>query len=131
MFFERIVGNFYDLKQTQSMETISSANPAISAGYKLLDSGISLSDIRPALESAKLSASEIDDAMPILRKHHYAKRRHRGIINLLIGSLLLVAGCIVAVIMHDNSTGFRIALYTPSLVGTILACWGLIDIVGW
>ena len=113
------------------MDISDTYNPALDAGMHLLASGTDLDNIRHSLESKKFTPEEIEEAMAVLKKQWYAKRHRRGMNNLLIGSVLLVLGCIVAVIMHDNTTFFRIALYGPSLVGCVIVCWGLIDVIGW
>lgn len=106
-------------------------NPALETGMRLYLSGNELTNIRQTLEEKKFSPAEIDAAMLVLKKHMYTRRRHRGIVSLLIGSGLLFAGCVVAVIMHDNSYCFRIALYGPSLIGGLIVCRGLVDVIGW
>lgn len=114
-----------------TMEINANDKPVLAAGLKLLNSGVGFSDIRHSLEANKYPAEEIDEAIDALRKYHYEKRRRRGILSGLIGSMLLVIGCITAIVIHDNTAGFRIALYTPCIVGSVLVCWGLIDILGW
>lgn len=113
------------------METSSRDNPALTTGLQLFASGTDLQDIRLSLESKNYDIAEIETAMVVLKNQWYAKRRRRGIINLLVGAVLLIAGCVVAMVMHDNSTTFRVALYGPSMVGAGLVCWGLIDVIGW
>lgn len=114
-----------------TMEINPNEKPVLAAGWKLLNSGVGFSDIRHSLEAKNYPSAEIDEAIETLRKYHYERRRRRGILSALIGSALLVIGCITAVLIHDNTAGFRVALYAPCIVGSLLVCWGLIDILGW
>lgn len=113
------------------MEISKTDTPALKVGLALLTSGTDLENIRHSLESNNFTADEVEQAMIVLKKTLYAKRHRRGMMNLAIGSILLVMGCILAVVLHDNNTFFRIALYGPSLGGCVIVCWGLIDVIGW
>lgn len=93
-------------------------------------SGSDMSDIREHLKVSGADASEVESVMAHIKKLYYAKRRKRGMTTVLIGSLLLVFGCVFALAMHGDSTSFRTALYGPCIVGAILVCWGMVDIMG-
>jgi hypothetical protein len=93
-------------------------------------SGSAMSDVREHLSGSGASDHEIESVMQQIKKIHYAKRRKRGMTTVLIGSLLLVFGCVFALAMHGDSTSFRTALYGPCIIGAILVCWGMVDIMG-
>lgn len=102
----------------------------LQAGLARFISGSGMSDIRDHLHRTGADASEVDSVMQQIKKVYYAKRRKRGMTVVLIGSLLLVFGCVFALAMHGDTTSFRTALYGPCIIGAILVCWGMVDIMG-
>lgn len=99
-------------------------------GIARLLNGSDMADIRQHLITSGADASEVESVMAHIKKLYYAKRRKRGMTTVLIGSLLLVFGCVFALAMHGDSTSFRAALYGPCIIGAVLVCWGMVDIMG-
>lgn len=102
----------------------------LQAGLARFISGSEMADIRDHLQQTGADASDVDSVMQQIKKVYYAKRRKRGITIVLIGSLLLVFGCVFALAMHGDTASFRTALYGPCIIGAILVCWGMVDIMG-
>ncbi|MFM2019249.1 MAG: hypothetical protein RL007_2905 [Bacteroidota bacterium] len=102
----------------------------LQSGLTRFLSGSDLSDVREHLKVSGAEANEVETVMQYIKKLHYAKRRKRGMTTVLIGSLLLVFGCVFALAMHGDTASFRTALYGPCIIGAILVCWGMVDIMG-
>ena len=93
--------------------------------------GIEMDSIRESLSARVDDEVQLDAVMKSIREIHYARRRKRGVILSLIGSALLVFGCIFVICLSDSSGAARFALYAPTGVGAILVLWGLADVLGW
>lgn len=93
--------------------------------------GIEFDAIRSHLSSKTNDASQLDEIMNSLRKIYFARRRKRGALLTLLGSVLLIFGCIFVLSAYDSATGVRMALYLPSIVGSGLVLWGIVDVLGW
>jgi|688.fasta_scaffold725934_2 hypothetical protein len=102
----------------------------LQSGLTRFLSGADLSDVREHLKISGAEANEVETVMQHIKKLYYAKRRKRGMTTVLIGSLLLVFGCVFALAMHGDTATFRTALYGPCIIGAILVCWGMVDIMG-
>jgi hypothetical protein len=100
-------------------------------GHNMLMRGIEFDAIRLHLSSKSSDTLQLDEVMKSLRAIYYARRRKRGVLLTLIGSVLLVFGCVFVITAYDSAAGVRLALYLPSLVGSGLVLWGIVDVLGW
>jgi hypothetical protein len=62
---------------------------------------------------------------------HYLKRKKRGFKLVLAGSLLLVFGFIITLILFHSGNSINYAMYGLTIAGIILLLWGMTDIMGW
>lgn len=100
-------------------------------GHHMLLRGIEFDAIRLHLSSKSSDELQLDEVMKNLRKIYYARRRKRGVMLTLIGSVLLIFGCIFVLATYDSAAGVRLALYLPSIIGSGLVIWGIVDVLGW
>ncbi len=100
-------------------------------GLDMLQRGIDISNIRENLRSKVKDESELESVISSLKEYRYVLRRRRGGILCIVGSILLVFGCVFVLVLQDTSGASRMAIYIPSVIGSGLVLWGLVDLLGW
>ena len=127
---------FFRIIITWGINPMDNTNPAtehaeiIHEGIQMMRRGLEFESIRETLQ-AKLSESELDSVMKILKDYKHVMRRRRGGMLCIVGSIMLVFGCVFVLAMQDSHGAARMAIYLPSIVGSGLVLWGLVDLLGW
>ena len=97
----------------------------------LFNQGYTTEEISTRLRSKGASDNLLQQALSVIKAIRITKRRNKGFIWCAIGSFLLVAGCMLTFIQHNNGESIRIALYGFTSVGVLIIMKGLIDVLGW
>jgi hypothetical protein len=105
--------------------------PLLKEAMDMQKRGLDFENIRQNLAAQLSDTAELNEIMKSLKEHHYAIRRRRGTLLAIIGAILLVFGCIAVLAMHDIGGATRMAIYLPSIIGSGLVLWGLVDVLGW
>jgi hypothetical protein len=62
---------------------------------------------------------------------HYLKRKKRGFKLVLLGSVLLVSGFIITLLLFHSGNSINYAMYGLTIAGISFLLWGMIDLMGW
>src|SRR6187397_274933 len=98
---------------------------------QLLDEGLDYESIRKLL--AESGADEVTVATIIgqVKSNSFLKRRKRGLILGLTGSVFLVVGFILTVLFYHSGISIDYVMYGMTSLGAILLLAGLIEVLGW
>lgn len=103
----------------------------LTEAFSLHSQGHALEDIFHKLREKGLSETFIPELRERFRKALLSRKRARGMKFIGLGSLLLVAGFLIAILSFMKDDNFRIALYGLTSVGIILVLKGVVDFTGW
>ncbi len=95
-----------------------------------LSQHLGIEKIHQRLLDEGASDSEASQIMNHVKKLHYANKRKRGSFIILMGSLLLLAGCILTVSNFHSNTSFQYIMYGFTSAGLLVIFWGIYDIFG-
>jgi hypothetical protein len=101
------------------------------AAVALIYRGHEPDHIRRQLQESKLTQEELDAIMKVVKEHYYANRRQRGVVLAGIGSVILVFGFLITVILHYSGGEIKLVMYGLRTVGALLLLWGMVDIMDW
>lgn len=93
--------------------------------------GIEHDHIEINLKEAGASDELVVIIIKQIKELHYLKRRKRGFKLVLFGSLLLVFGFLITLMLFHSGTTINYAMYGLTIAGVILLLWGMIDLMGW
>lgn len=113
------------------MEPTKDYEEHLRIGNEMMLRGIEIDEVRVTLLQRNITPSDLDRAINEIRKNYYARKRKRGTITVGIGSVLLVFGCIITMVLHSYGYPINYILYVPTSIGIGLLLWGMIDIMGW
>ena len=97
----------------------------------LYKQGNTLAEISTQLRSKEATDNQLQQALDEIKKLRLTSRRNNGFVWCGIGSFLLVAGCMLTFLLHNNGESIRLAMYGLTSIGVVLIMKGLIDIFGW
>lgn len=131
MAIDHSISHIISSEDENLMEPSADFQEHLRVGNELMLSGEEIDKVRVALLQRKISPSDLDLAMLQIRKNYFARKRKRGTALVLIGSILLVFGCIFTMVMHSYGFQINYILYIPTTTGIGLLLWGMINVMGW
>lgn len=63
-----------------------------------------------------------------LKIYHKQKRHHRGVVLAAIGSILLIFGFILSIILYNSGMPIDWALFGPTTIGAVVLIWGMAEL---
>ena len=98
---------------------------------QLLQEGKEFETIRQHLHASGADELTVDTIIRQIKSLSYLKRRKRGFILGLTGSILLIVGFILTVIFYHSGVSIHYVMYGMTSVGVILLIAGLVEVIGW
>ncbi|HMT30373.1 MAG TPA: hypothetical protein PKD91_13955 [Bacteroidia bacterium] len=98
---------------------------------KMIDQGREKSQVKQNLISMGASEETIETILNQIKSLNYLKRRKRGFILGICGSILLIVGFALTVIFFHKNMSIDFVMYGMTSVGVILLVAGLVEIIGW
>lgn len=96
-----------------------------------MDEGKSPDQIREHLLASGAPPGDVETVVKQVKTRMYLKRRKRGFILGVTGSLLLVIGFILTVVFYHSGVSIHIVMYSMTSLGAILLVAGMVDFIGW
>jgi hypothetical protein len=113
------------------MEPAKSIEQYLTQAQQLLEEGKELDSVRHHLAASGADELTVDTIIRQIKSLSYLKRRRRGFLLGLFGSILLVAGFILTVIFYHSGISIHYVMYGMTSIGVILLIAGLVDVIGW
>ncbi len=98
---------------------------------KWLAQGQTRDFIHQKLVAAGISEERVSQFVDTILSERLSKRRQRGILLILIGSVLLVLGFLLTVFLFHANASIDVVMYGMTGVGILILMIGLVDIFGW
>jgi hypothetical protein len=97
----------------------------------LLKRGCSDTEISSQLLANGAPENRLQDIIASLKNTRYHQKRRTGFACCGIGVTLLVLGCVLTLLLYQNGSGIRFAMYGLTTIGVVFTVKGLADIIGW
>jgi hypothetical protein len=110
---------------------INLSDPLKEAIHHYRAQGLSWNEIREQLKDDGYPQDEVNLMIRAIKSEDYLKRRKRGIILGVTGSILLVIGFILTVIFYHSGISFNLVMYGMTSLGILLLLAGMVDLMGW
>jgi len=98
---------------------------------KLIEQGKEIESVKKSLALSGADDQTIDTIISQLKSLNFLKRRKRGFILGVTGSMLLLIGFVLTVIFFHAGISIQFVMYTLTSLGAILLVAGLVEIIGW
>lgn len=98
---------------------------------KWLAQGQTRDYIHQKLVEAGLVEEKASALVDSIVNERVSKHRQRGIILILVGSVLLVLGFLLTVFLFHANASIDLVMYGLTSVGILILLKGLVDIFGW
>ena len=113
------------------METTVNLEVLLEDAKKLFEQGKETDLIRHSLETKGADKETIDTVINQIKSLSYLKRRKRGFMLGLAGSVLLIIGFVLTVVFFHANVSIHFVMYSMTSIGAILLMAGLVEIIGW
>jgi hypothetical protein len=113
------------------MTTTQNLEDLMSAAGKMIDEGLETDKIRHRLAGSGADENTIETIIHQLKAQIYLRRRKRGFLFGLAGTILLVVGFLLTVLFYHSGISIHYVMYGMTSVGVILVLVGMIDVLGW
>jgi hypothetical protein len=113
------------------MEPTKKIEDYLSQAHQLIEEGNEFDSVRQHLEASGADALTVDTIIRQIKSLSYLKRRKRGVILGLIGSIMLIVGFILTVIFYHSGVSIHYVMYGMTSIGVILLIAGLVEVIGW
>lgn len=98
---------------------------------KLIEQGQATETVKKSLAASGADEQTIETIINQIKSLNFLKRRKRGFIMGVVGSILLVIGFVVTVIFFHAGISTHFVMYTLTSLGALLLVAGLVEIIGW
>jgi Flp pilus assembly protein TadB len=97
----------------------------------LLRRGCSDAEISSQLLANGAPENRLQDIIASLKNIRNQQKRKAGFTWCGIGVVLLVLGCMLTIVLYQNGSGIRFAMYGLTTIGVVFTLIGLAGIIGW
>ena len=98
---------------------------------QLLDEGLDYESVRKFLAKSGADDVTIATIMGQVKSNSFLKRRKRGLVLGLTGSVFLGVGFILTVLFYHSGISINYVMYGMTSLGAILLLAGMIEVLGW
>ena len=105
--------------------------PLLQLALQLYKQGNTTEEIATQLRNKGATDFHLQEALDEIKKLRLTRRRNNGFIWCVTGSFLLVAGCMLTFLLHNNGQSIRFAMYGLTSIGVLIIMKGLVDVFGW
>ncbi len=97
----------------------------------LFRQGHSADEITTRLRNKGAEDNLLQQALAEIKRLRITRQRNNGFIWCSIGTVLLVTGCLLTIMLHINGQNIRLVMYSLTSIGIIIIMKGLKDVFGW
>lgn len=96
----------------------------------LADKNVTFKEIQSQLLQHTSNAEIIAEIMQRIKKVQHAVKRKNGLVKIGFGVIFLLSGFFITCINFHSNQSFTIVMYSSTLLGLLLAFWGLYEVIG-